>query len=66
MALVRTFAFTSLLTVALLLQQQSAPAAPANDPVANLDAFITRTLKEYQVPGAAVAVVQNGKAILLK
>jgi len=66
MTLVRTFAFTNLLTVALLLHQQSAPAVPANDPVANLDAFITRTLKEYQVPGAAVAVVQNGKAILLK
>jgi CubicO group peptidase (beta-lactamase class C family) len=30
------------------------------------DAFISRALKEYQVPGAAVAVVQDGKAVLLK
>jgi CubicO group peptidase (beta-lactamase class C family) len=64
--LVRPFALISLLTLALLVPQQSFPAVPANDPIANLDAFITRALKEYQVPGAAVAVVQNGKALLLK
>jgi CubicO group peptidase (beta-lactamase class C family) len=38
----------------------------ANDPVAELDSFITRTLKEYQVPGAAVAVVRDGKVSLVK
>ena len=57
----RSFVFTSLLMLALLVPQQSAPAAPANDPIENLDAFITRALKEYQVPGAAVAVVRDGK-----
>src|SRR5499427_4993337 len=41
-------------------------AAAANDPVAELDAFITRSLKEYQVPGAAVAVVRDGKVSLVK
>ncbi len=64
--LMRSFVFTSLLMLALLVPQQSAPAAPANDPIANLDAFITRALKEYQVPGAAVAVVRDGKPVLLK
>ena len=38
----------------------------ANDPVADLDSFITRALKEYQVPGAAVVVVRDGKVALLK
>ena len=41
-------------------------AVAANDPLAELDTFITRTLKEYQVPGAAVAVVKDGKVTLLK
>jgi CubicO group peptidase (beta-lactamase class C family) len=52
--------------LALLVGGQSVPAVPVNDPIANLDAFITKALKEYQVPGAAVAVVQNSKAVLLK
>src|SRR5882762_9580305 len=62
----RSLVFTSLLMLALLVPQQSAPAAPANDSIENLDAFITQALKEYQVPGAAVAVVRDGKPILLK
>ena len=66
MTLMRTFALTSLLTLAFVLPRQSAPAATGDDPIQNLDAFITAALKEYQVPGAAVAVVQNGKAVLLK
>src|SRR5215472_14717318 len=41
-------------------------AAAVIDPVAELDAFITRSLKEYRVPGAAVAVVRDGKVSLVK
>lgn len=44
----------------------SGSAAGANDPIADLDAFIAKALKEYQVPGAAVAVVQDGKVALHK
>jgi CubicO group peptidase (beta-lactamase class C family) len=66
MTAMRPFTLTSLLIFALLVPGQPAPAAPASDLVTNLDAFITKTLKEYQVPGAAVAVVQNGKVALLK
>jgi CubicO group peptidase (beta-lactamase class C family) len=62
----RIFALTSFLTLASLLLGQSSPAASENDPAASLNAFITRALKDYQVPGAAVAFVQNGKAVLLK
>ena len=66
MALMRTFALTTLLTLTLLVPGQSAPAVSEKDPISNLDAFISKALKEYQVPGAAVAVVQNGKTVLLK
>src|SRR5258708_39519388 len=62
----RSFVFTSLLILDLLVPQQYAPAAPGNDPIENLDAFITGVLKEYQVPGAAVAVVRDGKPILFQ
>jgi CubicO group peptidase (beta-lactamase class C family) len=54
------------LAAALLVLSKSATAVQDNDAMTNLDAFITRALKQYQVPGAAVAVVQNGKAALLK
>src|SRR4029434_9621442 len=66
MTLVRRFALACLFTLALLAPWQSARAATGDDRVANLDAFITKALKEYQVPGAEIAVVQNGKAVLLK
>jgi len=66
MTLMRRSALISLFTLALLVPRQSAPAATGDDPIANLDAFITKALKEYQVPGAAIAVVQDGKAVLLK
>ena len=32
----------------------------------DLDAFIARALKEYQVPGAAIAVVQDGTVVMAK
>ena len=64
MKLLRYTTFVSLFTATLLVSAHF--AAAANDPVADLDAFITRALKEYQVPGAAVAVVRDGKVSLLK
>src|SRR6266480_5801273 len=55
-----------LFAVVLLFWRCSVASAAVNDQVAELDAFITRTLKEYQVPGAAVAVVRDGKVALVK
>ena len=66
MTLVHRSALISLFAVALLVARQSTAAATENDAVAHLDAFITKALKEYQVPGAAIAVVQDGKAVLVK
>jgi CubicO group peptidase (beta-lactamase class C family) len=65
MKLLRYTTFVSLLTATLLVSADFAAAA-GNDPVAELDAFITRALKEYQVPGAAVAVLRDGKVALVK
>ena len=66
MKLLRRSLFVSLFTAASLVCGYSIAPAAVNDPVAELDAFITRTLKEYQVPGAAIAVVRDGKVALLK
>ena len=65
MTLVRRVALITLLALAFLVAKP-ARAATGDDSVANLDAFIAKALKEYQVPGAAIAVVQNGKAVLVK
>ncbi len=61
----RQLSFFILFTLESLLCEFSG-AAPANDPDARLDAFVNKTLKEYAVPGAAVAVVRDGKVALLK
>jgi CubicO group peptidase (beta-lactamase class C family) len=66
MTLMRTFALTTLLMLGFFLSRQSVSATSGDDPIQDLDAFITKALKQYQVPGAAVAVVQNGKAVLVK
>src|SRR4029077_16849201 len=66
MKLMRPFALVGLLALALLVPKQSASATTEDDSISNLDAFITNALKQYQVPGAAVAVVQDGKPVLLK
>jgi CubicO group peptidase (beta-lactamase class C family) len=62
----RLTAFVGFLILILLMPRQSDLAASDNDLIAALDAFISKALKEYQVPGAAVAVVQDGKPVLLK
>ena len=64
----KVFCQTSLVNLfaALLVCGYSGPATAADDPIANLDAFIAKTLKEYAVPGAAVAVVRDGKVALVK
>ncbi len=59
-------ALFSHLLLSPLLCAHSARVVPPTDPVSNLDAFIEKALKEYQVPGAAVAVVQAGKVVLAK
>jgi len=56
----------NLFILASLVMACCRAAATGNDPTAELDAFIVRALKEYDVPGAAVAVVRDGKVALVK
>lgn len=44
----------------------STAAAPARDDMSDLDAFILKALKDYQVPGAAIAIVKDGKVVATK
>ncbi len=61
MQIVRWVACFSALTALLLMSNHSTTAARSSDAIGDLEAFITN-----QVPGAAVAVVQDGKVILAK
>lgn len=49
-------------SAALLLAAWSTP----QDHIRDLDAFVTRSLPVFKVPGAAVAVIENGKIVHLK
>lgn len=66
MKLLRGILFVSLFAGAWFVYGCCVADAAANGSVAELDAFVSRTLKEYQVPGAAVAAIQDGKVVLLK
>ncbi len=56
----------ALAIVILLVSFPRASAAPPRHEIADLDAFIAKAMKEYQVPGAAIAVVEDGKVVLAK
>ncbi|MGI4835406.1 MAG: serine hydrolase [Janthinobacterium lividum] len=51
-----------------LLPARAQPASPATTPldVAAVDAVVARTLKAFEVPGIAVAVVKDGQVVLAK
>ena len=66
MQVVRWVVCVSALIALMLMPTLSISAAPTRDNIADLDAFIDKALKDYQVPGAAVAVVQDGKVVLAK
>jgi CubicO group peptidase (beta-lactamase class C family) len=62
MRIIRWIACVSMLSALLMLYHSSTAAQTAD--LHDLDAFIARALKEYQVPGAASAVVQDGKVVM--
>lgn len=63
---IRWVTFAAAFIMLMLGTTYSLSAAPSRADVTDLDAFIEKALAEYQVPGAAVAVVQDGKVVLLK
>lgn len=50
----------------LLLLVCVPPAFTQNAPPADLDAYVARVLKAFEVPGLAVAIVKDGKVVLAK
>jgi len=52
----------SLVASGLAAQRAAQPAALPRD----LDAYVTRVMRDFQVPGVAIAVVQNGRVLLAK
>ncbi|HEY9425731.1 MAG TPA: serine hydrolase [Gemmatimonadaceae bacterium] len=52
------------LSAAVLPTPSAAQKAPA--PPADLDSYVTRVMKEFQVPGLSVAIVKDGKVVVAK
>jgi CubicO group peptidase (beta-lactamase class C family) len=55
----------SLLLPAMTHAQAPAPRA-ATDPVAMLDAFAAKAVRDWQVPGLAISVVKDGRVVFAK
>lgn len=53
-----------LVFVALLLP--TAPLGAQQGPPADLDEYVARSMKTYDVPGMAIAIVKEGKVVLSK
>lgn len=64
MRIIHWIACVSVLCAVLMWPHASTTAQTAD--LHDLDAFIARALKEYQVPGAAIAVVQDGNVVVAK
>jgi CubicO group peptidase (beta-lactamase class C family) len=58
-------ALTLLLAVSLAAAPAPAKPKPAA-PLAGIDAYVARAMKEFGVPGMAVAVVKDGQVVLAK
>lgn len=56
----------ALLRCALTLVTVAAPVKAAPDPGMQVDAMMRRLMAERQIPGAQVAVVRNGRVVLLR
>jgi len=53
------------IAIALLLSMV-APMRAQQGPPGDLDAYVARSMKAFEVPGMAVAIVKDGKVVLLK
>ncbi|HXG91089.1 MAG TPA: serine hydrolase [Blastocatellia bacterium] len=52
--------------IILALTASAAPAFAQTNAPPDLDAYVARALKEFDVPGLAVAIVKDGKVVLAK
>ena len=59
--------YSFLLALLVLLSTAAvSPGQDPNSPPTDLDTYVARTLKEFEVPGVAVAIVKDGKVVLSK
>lgn len=56
----------SLLLFALCFAAVRAAAQPAPAPLSNLDSYVQKVMQDWQVPGLALAVVKDGKVVLVR
>src|SRR3989442_6579558 len=61
----RGFRITSMWLAVFMLAAAKQSAAEAAPP-ADLDAFVARSMKTFGVPGLAIAIVKDGKAVMSK
>jgi CubicO group peptidase (beta-lactamase class C family) len=54
------------LVIALVFLMMVVPVWAQNGPPGDLDAYVARSMKTFEVPGMAVAIVKDGKVIVLK
>ncbi|MGB7435397.1 MAG: serine hydrolase [Candidatus Acidiferrum sp.] len=54
------------ITIAILLLVIAVPLWAQQGPPADLDAYVARSMKTFEVPGMAIAIVKDGKVVLLK
>src|SRR5947207_11798856 len=54
-------------TASLLLLPLTVPSARADDaPLQDLDAYVTKAIKDWDVPGLALVVVKDDKVVLVR
>lgn len=55
------------LTLFLLLVLMSSPLAPAQDaPLRGFDEYVTKAMRDWEIPGLAIAIVKDDKIVLAK
>jgi CubicO group peptidase (beta-lactamase class C family) len=57
----RALAVLVVLSIPIVTETQSKPGAPAD-----LDAYVSRVLRTFEVPGAALAIVKDGETVVAK
>jgi CubicO group peptidase (beta-lactamase class C family) len=64
-ALLRSFLVVLCLTCSLLMAAQAHPDARAGNsaPLQDFDAYVQRVMSDWKVPGAAIAIIKDGKVI---
>jgi CubicO group peptidase (beta-lactamase class C family) len=62
----RLFQIALLFLIVSLFQADSRFLFSATDPLKGLDAYILKAMKDWELPGLAVAIVKDGKVVLAK